>query len=243
MSLGTAHAAPHAVFVTGTDTEIGKTCVSAALLRVCARRGLRAAGIKLVAAGMDEIDGRWINEDVATLKAASSVALSDAESGPVQLRTACAPHLAALREGVPLERGGFRAHVQRMATRAQVLVIEGVGGFCVPMSAPDAEPRWGMNDVAADLALPVVLVVGLRLGALNHALLSAQAISAQGLKLAGWVCNRIDPAMPLADENLATLKAWLPAPCLGDVPHLDDPHPEAVADALDTDAVLRTLNL
>ena len=243
MSLGTAHAALHAVFVTGTDTEIGKTRVSAALLQVCARRGLRAAGIKLVAAGVDEIDGRWINEDVAVLRAASSAPLSDAETGPVQLRTACAPHLAAHLEGQTLERGVFRAHVQRMATRAQVLVVEGVGGFCVPMSAPGAENRWGMHDVAADLALPVVLVVGLRLGALNHALLSARAIEAQGLRLAGWVCNRVDPAMSSADENLATLKEWLPAPCLGDVPYLANPSPEAVADALDPQAVLRVVNL
>lgn len=234
---GTAPAAPHAVFVTGTDTEVGKTRVSAGLLRLLGRRGFASAGLKLVAAGMEERDGRWINEDVAALRAASSVALRDDEVGPLQLRTPCAPHIAARLEGRRLERAPMRGQAQALARKAQALVVEGVGGFAVPMSAPGELPRWGMDDVAADLALPVVLVVGLRLGSLNHALLSARAVEARGLRLAGWVVNRVDPRMGAAEDNVATLRDGLPGLCLGDVPWLADPTPDAVADALDAAAV------
>lgn len=233
--------APHAVFVTGTDTEVGKTRVSAGLLRVLARSGVSAAGLKLVAAGMEEREGRWVNEDVACLRAASSIALSDEEVGPLQFRTPCAPHIAARLEGRPIERAPMRAQVQALARKAQAVVVEGVGGFAVPMSSPESTAPWGMDDVAADLALPVILVVGLRLGCLNHARLTALAVEARGLRLAGWVVNRVDPAMASADENVAALRTWLPGVCLGDVPWLADPDPDAVAAALDGTAVCAAL--
>jgi dethiobiotin synthetase len=230
-------------FVTGTDTEVGKTCVSAGLLHLLASHGLRAAGIKPVAAGVSELDGRWANEDVQALRAVANVPLSDTEVGPVQLLTPCAPHIAARLDGQVLDRKALVAHVQSIAQQADLVVVEGVGGFCVPLSADGETPRWGMDDVAADLRLPVILVVGLRLGCLNHALLSAQAIAARGLKLAGWVCNRIDPGMLHAAENITTLHQWLPAPCLGDVPRLAEPTPAAVAAALDASAVLHALGM
>jgi dethiobiotin synthetase len=231
----------HGVFITGTDTEVGKTRISAGVLRLLARQGIEAGGLKPVAAGMSEIEGRWINEDVQALQAASGVTLSDAEVGPVQLRTACAPHIAAALEGMTPDRAALVAHVRRMVPRAQAWVVEGVGGFCVPMSAPGARPRWGMDDLAADLHWPVVMVVGLRLGCLNHALLTAQAVRARGLTLAGWVANRVDPAMGHPDENLLSLRDGLDAPCLGDVAHLAQPGADAVAACLDARGWLTVL--
>lgn len=229
----------HGCFVTGTDTEVGKTRVSAGLLQVLAGQSLRAGGLKPVAAGMAMHDGRVVNEDVALLRAAASVPLSDAEVGAVQLQAACAPHIAAALERRELDRAALLAHVLRLAPRAQAWVVEGVGGFAVPMSAPEAPEPWGMDDFAASLGWPVVLVVGLRLGCLNHALLTAHAIRARGLALAGWVANTVDPAMPYRAENLAMLHARLGAPCLGAVPHLPSPSGAAVAAHLDAPAVLR----
>jgi dethiobiotin synthetase len=231
-------------FVTGTDTEVGKTRVSAGLLHLLAGQGLRTVGVKPVAAGMSEHAGRWVNEDVQALQQAASVASTDTEVACWQFRTACAPHLAARLEGVRLERAALVAHARRQAQRGDVVVVEGVGGFRVPLSDPgDPVGRWGMDDVAVDLGLPVVLVVGLRLGCLNHALLTAQAIAAAGLPLAGWVCNRVDPGMAQAEDNIDTLRQWLPAPCLGVVPWLAQPTPAAVAAALDAAAVRGALGL
>lgn len=231
-------------FITGTDTEVGKTRISAALLHLLAQRGLRVAGIKPVAAGMEEqAEGQWLNDDVQALQAASSLPLTPGQVGLHQLRTACAPHIAAQLEGVVPDRAAWAAQVRAAAAQADAVVIEGAGGFCVPLSAIGQPTRWGLDDLAADLQLPVVLVVALRLGCLNHALLTAQAIAARGLRLAGWVGNRAQPqAMPYEAENIATLREWLaPAPCLGVVPWLADPAPPHVAAALDADAVGRAL--
>ena len=225
-------------FVTGTDTEVGKTRISAALLHWCAQQGWRSAGLKPVAAGTELIEGIRVNEDVRALRDASSLALSDAEVGPLQFEAACAPHIAAALEGRALDRAAIWRSARALAARADVLVVEGVGGFCVPLGAD-----WDSADLAGDLGLPVVLVVGLRLGCINHALLTAEAVRARGLRLAGWVGNRIDPAMPWIDENVAALRDRLQqhgAPCLGVVPYLPEPCPAAVAAHLD-DAALRAV--
>jgi dethiobiotin synthetase len=230
-------------FITGTDTEVGKTRISAALLHILAQQGLRVAGVKPVAAGMAWVDGQWMNEDVQALHAASSPPLAAGQVGLHQLRTGCAPHIAAQLEGVVPDRAAWAAQVRATAAQADAVVIEGAGGFCVPLSPIGDLPRWGLDDLAADLRLPVVLVVALRLGCLNHALLTAQAIAARGLRLAGWVGNRAQPqAMPFEAENVATLREWLsPAPCLGVVPWLADPAPPQMAAALDAGAVARAL--
>lgn len=226
-------------FVTGTDTEIGKTRVSAALLHWLGMRGLRCAGYKPVAAGTETIDGETVNEDVRALRDASSVALTDAEVGPCQFAAACAPHIAAALEGRAIECDVLLQGAGALAARAEYLVVEGVGGFCVPFA-----PDFDSADFAAALELPVVLVVGLRLGCINHALLSAEAIRARGLRLAGWVANTVDTGMPHREANLATLRDELErrhrAPCLGVVPRLVSPDPAAVAACLD-DAALRAL--
>lgn len=227
-------------FVAGTDTEIGKTRVSAGLLHGLAQAGLRSAGLKPVAAGTVVMGDARVNEDVRALREAGSVALADAEVGPFQFDAACAPHIAAALEGRSIDRAAIGESARALASRADVLVVEGVGGFRVPLGAD-----WDTADLARDLGLPVVLVVGLRLGCINHALLTAEAIRARGLRLAGWVGNRIAPDMPWADENVHSLRDWLSreheAPCLGVVPWLADPHPGAVAAHLDIGALRRML--
>jgi dethiobiotin synthetase len=225
-------------FVTGTDTEVGKTRISAALLHWCTQQGWRSAGFKPVAAGTSLINGQWVNDDVRTLRDASSLVLTDAEVGPLQFEAACAPHIAAALQEQTIDRAVLLRSAHALAARADVLVVEGVGGFCVPMGAD-----WDSADLAVDLQLPVVLVVGLRLGCINHALLTAQAVRACGLQLAGWVGNVITPDMPWLDENVATLRQRLQrqgSPCLGIVPYLPDPTPAAVALHLDG-AALHTI--
>jgi len=227
-----APTAARGCFVTGTDTEVGKTHVSAGLLHWFGRQGLRSAGLKPVAAGQTLVDGRLCNEDVDLLRAASTVALADGEVGPCQFEAACAPHIAAKLEGREISRAGLLQAARVLAAKADVLVVEGVGGFRVPLGAD-----WDSADLAADLGLPVVLVVGLRLGCLNHALLTADAVRARGLVLAGWVGNTIGEEMAWAGDNVATLRAWLAreygAPCFGIVPSLPAPSAAAVAEHFD----------
>jgi dethiobiotin synthetase len=215
-------------FVTGTDTEVGKTHTSAALLHALAAQGWRVAGLKPVAAGSELVDGRSVNTDVQALRAASNVPLTDAEVGPCQLRTPCAPSVAARIDGVAIPRAALLQAAQALAQRADLLVVEGVGGFRVPLG-----DGWDTADLAADLALPVVLVVGLRLGCLNHALLTAEAVRARGLRLAGWVANRIDPQMAWADDNLDLLTQELQrgfgAPRLGVLPWLPGASPQELS--------------
>lgn len=215
------------LFVTGTDTGIGKTCVSAGLTHLAAQAGLKVAAIKSLAAGQDFVDGRWVNEDVDILRQAGNLGLSDAEVCPLQLRTACAPHIAARLEGVEISREAILAAIRRVGARADVSIVEGVGGFRVPLV-----PGWDTADLALDLQLPVVLVVGMRLGCINHALLTAEALRARGLRLSGWVANTVDPDMPYLADNLAALADTthgLQAPCWGHVPRLIHSSPAAVA--------------
>ncbi|WP_180683300.1 dethiobiotin synthase [Tepidicella baoligensis] len=215
-------------FVTGTDTEVGKTRVSAGLLHRAAQAGLRVAGYKPVAAGMDPIAGHWVNEDVETLWAASNIELRREEVGPCQLRQPCAPHLAAQAEGRVIDRDALEQGARQLAQRADLIVVEGAGGLCVPLG-----PDWDSSHLMRALNLPVVLVVGLRLGCINHALLTAEAIVARNLRLAGWVGNTLDPLMLHLPDNIHTLTHELErrfhAPCLGIVPYLERPHAAAVA--------------
>jgi len=205
-------------FVTGTDTGVGKTLVSAALLHALRRRGLRAAGMKPVAAGCVTVEGRWHNEDVAALRAAGNVEAPLAETNPYLFHEAIAPHIAAARHGVTIDIDLLVARFRALSARADAVVVEGAGGFLVPLGDRDT-----FADLATRLALPVVLVVGLRLGCINHALLTRDAVLQRGLTLAGWVANRIDPAMEAAGDNLETLGQRLQAPLLADIPFLTSP--------------------
>ena len=208
-------------FITGTDTEIGKTTITAGLTHAFQQRGLRVAPIKSLAAGV-EADG--MNEDVARLHAVQTLGLSVEEICPLVLREPCAPHIAAQLEGRAIDRSVVLQAIRATAAKADLALVEGVGGFRVPLA-----PGFDTADLAAQLQLPVLLVVGLRLGCINHALLTAEAIRARGLTLAGWVANTAGPAMPHVADNLAALAQGLNAPCWGHVPRLTDPSPAAVA--------------
>ncbi len=217
-----------ALFVTGTDTGVGKTLVSCALLRRYGRRGLVAIGMKPVAAGLDD-DG--LNDDVEALRGASSPALvallEPTQMNPYALRQPIAPHLAAAAEGVEIRFPSILSAYDALRRQADAIVVEGVGGFRVPLG-PDGDSA----DLAARIDLPVILVVGLRLGCINHALLTQEAIAARGLQLAGWVANRIDPQMAQSDANITTLRQHLTAPLLGILPFMAEPDSEKAADLL-----------
>lgn len=207
-------------FLTGTDTEIGKTFTSCALLLAWQKQELSAVGYKPVAAGAQKVDGKWANEDALALLKASSEGFSLEEINPYCMREAIAPHIAAKNEGVSLELPLILAGFQQLARRADRVLIEGVGGFRVPLG-----DYFDSADLAKAIGMPVILVVGMRLGCINHALLTAEAIKSRGLKLAGWVANTLQPEMPRLQENLETLKATLQAPCLGVIPHLPSHDP------------------
>jgi len=210
-----------ACFVTGTDTGVGKSLVSAALLHLLVQGGLGAVGMKPVAAGSVLVDGRLVNDDVEQLAAASNLSLPAALRAPYILQAAAAPHIAASRDGVTILLEHLLDCYYQLAASAETVVVEGVGGFCVPLS-DEADTA----DLAQQLGLPVVLVVGMRLGCLSHALLTAEAIRSRGLVLAGWVANLIDPDMEYLTDNIAALAARLGAPLLGVLPALG---PQAAA--------------
>jgi dethiobiotin synthetase len=218
--------------VTGTDTGVGKTLVACALLHAFAARGLRAIGMKPVAAGASLDSGALLNEDVAALVAASSVAAPRELQNPYCFAPPIAPHIAAAHAGVEIDIARVHAAYASLAARADVVVVEGAGGFRVPLG--DAVDT---ADLARLLGLPVVLVVGVRLGCLNHALLTADAIGAAGLPIAGWVANHIDPDMPHATENVQTLQARLRAPLLARIGYAAGVSPSIVASGFDLDAL------
>lgn len=202
------------VFITGTDTEIGKTRVACALLRGYADAGTSAVGMKPVASGAQQTPDGLRNADALALQAASGVAAPYDTVNPVCLEPAIAPELAARQIGTVVQRASIaRAHAALAASATRVLV-EGAGGWRVGTGGPDGE-EW--RDWAAHFAWPVVLVVGLRLGCQNHALLSAEVI-ARDAPLLGWVANVLPPAMECLDDNLALLQARMPVPCLGVLP-------------------------
>jgi dethiobiotin synthetase len=202
-------------FVTGTDTGVGKTLIAAALIHAFALAGSKVAGMKPVAAGAEFVDGRWLNEDVSQLRAAANVDAPLSMINPYVFAPPIAPHIAAREAGVELAIEPVLAACNGLQNLAETLVVEGAGGFLVPLN-----DRQDMGDLAVALGLPVILVVGMRLGCINHALLTVAAIESRGLSLAGWVASVVDADMPRLEENLATLRQRIDAPCLGTVPHL-----------------------
>ncbi len=202
------------VFITGTDTGIGKTHAACTLLHALRAAGYSACGMKPIASGCVETPDGLRNDDALALLAAGSNALPYSWINPVALRDPLSPHLAAAHDGVIISLAPMRTAFEQLACTHQRVVVEGVGGWLVPLA-----PGLFAADIAKQWQLPVILVVGLRLGCLNHALLSARAIVADGCRLVGWIGNAIDPAMAATEENLATLAELLPAPCLGVLPH------------------------
>lgn len=224
------------LFISGTDTDAGKTLIATGLLAAAAQRGLSTLALKPVAAGAELVDDQLRNDDALSLMAAMSEPLSYEQVNPVVFAEPIAPHIAAERAGRRLTASQLAGYCRGAMMRpCDFLLVEGAGGWRVPLNQ-----RETLADLALELKLPVVLVVGMKLGCINHALLSAEAIRADGLPLAGWVANRVDPEMACFDENLATLNAMLPAPCLGVVPHLGaEPRAEDVAAHLDLSSLLR----
>lgn len=197
-------------FVTGTDTGVGKTTVSCALLHGFARQGNTVVGMKPVAAGRE--NGVW--QDVVHLQQASNMIAPPSLVNPYALTAPIAPHIAAAQEGIRIELAVIRQAFDALQAQAEIVIVEGVGGFLVPLN--DAQDT---GDLAKLLGLPVILVVGMRLGCLNHALLSAHAIQAKGLTLAGWVANQLDQNTPCLAENIDALHTRLPCSLLGMLPY------------------------
>jgi dethiobiotin synthetase len=217
------------VFVTGTDTGVGKTLCACALIHALVGRGLDVMPMKPVAAGAVVHDGGWANEDtIALLRAAGRDGARASDANPILLREPMAPHIAAARERREITMEPILAAYERLRASAGFVVVEGVGGFQVPLS-----PTLDTVDMARAFALPVVMVVGLRLGCLNHALLTAQAIDAAGLPFAGWIANAIDPEMVVREENIAALRERLGAPLLGEIAFSEHPIAPALARHLD----------
>lgn len=223
-------------FVTGTDTGVGKTLVTAALLRRLRESGIKVAGMKPVAAGAVPGPEGPANKDALLLQSESSVRHPYALVNPWLFTPAIAPHIAAAEASVTIETDRIvRAHAIIRAT-ADVVLAEGAGGFLVPLDA-----RHSFAELPGLLGMDVLLVVGLRLGCLNHALLTVEAIAVRGYELAGWIGNCIDPEFARRDANIATLSAMIAAPCLGIVPWMANPEVGVAASALAGATALRSI--
>lgn len=197
-------------FVTGTDTGVGKTHAACALLQAARQAGFTTAASKPVAAGGEQTAAGIRNEDALLLQACCSPSLSYEDINPVCLQQAVAPHIAADLEGISLEPDNLASSVKKVISKqADLTLVEGAGGWLVPLNS-----QATMADLVKQLGIPVILVVGMRLGCLNHALLSAEAIRQDGLVLQGWIANQIDPQMPYQQENLDTLKNLIGAPLI-----------------------------
>ncbi len=218
-----------AFFITGTDTEVGKTTIAAALLHAARRAGLSTAAAKPVASGCERTTDGLRNNDALALLGECSLSMRYEQVNPFAFEPAIAPHLAAREAGIELSVAKLLQPVRDMLEMgADFSVVEGAGGWRVPLAG-----RETLSDLSIQLGLPVILVVGVRLGCINHALLSAEAIARDGLHLAGWVANIVDPATSRLQENLETLTERLAAPCLGQVPRLASASPTEVARYLD----------
>jgi dethiobiotin synthetase len=204
----------HGFFITGTDTGVGKTLIACALLRAYAASGARVVGMKPVAAGAARMSGQLVNGDVEALIAAGNVRASREHINPYCFEPPIAPHVAARLAGVEIELTRMRSAYDALAAQADRVIVEGAGGFCIPLNA-----RETSVDLAQHLGLPLILVVGMRLGCLNHALLTVQAITASGLRLAGWVANHMDAHMAHATDNVDALAERIAAPCIARIAH------------------------
>lgn len=226
--------APAGVFVIGTDTGVGKTHVSCALLHVLARDHARVCGMKPVASGAVRTAEGWVSDDALALRACSTISVPAALDNPVLLPEPVSPSIAAAHAHVDIDVEFLAQTYRRLQARADAVVVEGAGGFLVPLNE-----RHTGADLAVALGLPVVLVVGLRLGCLNHALLTAEAVRARGLRLAGWVANDIDPDFLFPGENVAYLERHLGAPMWAHLPFQATPDPKAAADHFGPLPILR----
>jgi len=193
-----------AFFITGTDTGVGKTHVACELIRQYTAQGLKVVGMKPVAAGCELIDGQWVNDDVQKLMAASNVKAALEVVNPYCFNEPIAPHLAAEKAGVEIKIEKIVQAYHQLTVMADVIVVEGAGGFLVPLNEKES-----FADLATALAIPVILVVGIKLGCINHSMLTVEAIKARQLSLHGWVANHIDPEMQFLQENIQAITSRL----------------------------------
>jgi dethiobiotin synthetase len=205
-----------AFFITGTDTGVGKTLIAAGLLVAAKNRGLSTAALKPIAAGCEMTEAGLRNEDALLLQSVITQDLAYEQINPVALEPAIAPHIAAQQAKRLLSVDRLSGFCRGVLNSANITLVEGAGGWRVPLN-----PAETLADLARVLQLPVILVVGIRLGCINHAMLTVEAIARDGLPLAGWVANCIDPDMPCQEENVASLVQRIGAPCLGVVPYFD----------------------
>lgn len=221
-------------FVTGTDTDVGKTQVARTLLQAFAARGIRCAGYKPVSVGCTPTPEGLRNLDALLLQQAASLPLPYERVNPYAFEPPIAPHIAAREVGESISLAGLSEGLREIeASGAELVIVEGAGGWCLPL-----DHQHLLSDWVAREDLSVILVVGARLGCLNHALLTVAAIRQQGLRIAGWVVNRVDPHMSRYEENLGTLKALLPAPFLGEIPFVEAVHEADLCGYLDVEPLL-----
>lgn len=220
-------------FIAGTDTDVGKTVIAAGLLAAANAQGLQTVAIKPIAAGCEKTDDGLRNADALLLQKTMSRELPYTQINPVAFEEPIAPHIAADKAGKRLTVSQLAGYCRgALMSATDLTVVEGAGGWRVPLNRVET-----LANLASELSLPVILVVGVRLGCINHALLTAEAIRHDGLQLAGWVANHIDPSMPYAEENVETLTSLIDAPLLGSVPYLANPSPEEVASYLYYDRI------
>lgn len=197
-------------FIIGTDTNVGKTYVASALVRHFAKAGYQTIGMKPIASGcMQTPDGDLLNDDVLALSKASNVVAPLDLTNPYRFSPAIAPHIAAEQAEEIIDCEKIKQAYHELTQLAEVVVVEGAGGFLVPLNRQET-----LADLAVTLNIPMILVVGMRLGCINHALLTVEAIKSRGLTLAGWVANQVDAEMPVFEENLASLQQRIAAPCI-----------------------------
>lgn len=224
--------AKKAFFITGTDTNVGKTLIAAGLLVAAKNKGLTTAALKPVAAGCEKTEQGLRNSDALLLQSVITQKLDYDQINPYALEAAIAPHIAAQQEKRSLSVDRLAGICRGVLSSANFTLVEGAGGWRVPLNA-----RETLADLAKDLHLPVILVVGVRLGCINHALLTFEAIVRDGVAVAGWVANCVDAEMPVLHENIDSLRVRLPVPCLGVVPFLADVSPDNIASYFDAAAL------
>ena len=189
-----------AFFITGTDTGVGKTYIACKLIQQYVAQGYKVVGMKPVAAGCDLVDGEWVNDDVLKLEAAGNVKAPRALTNPYSFKEPIAPHIAAQLEGKAIEIAVIKQAFDELCKLADIVIVEGAGGLLVPLNN-----ACDMADLAKALNIPIIVVVGIKLGCINHTLLTVEAIKARNCRLEGWIANKIDPTMPYSEENIASI--------------------------------------
>lgn len=219
----------YSCFITGTDTEVGKTLITSSIVYALSECGVSAVGMKPIAAGSQlSEDGEFKNGDVEQILSVNPIAFPKKYIAPYQLKAATSPHIAARREHITINGKNVQEAYQVLKQQASSIIVEGVGGFMVPLSE-----NFSSDQLALQFNLPVILVVGIRLGCINHALLTAEAILNRNLYLAGWIANCLDPKMTYTQETIATLENKILAPCLAQIPYLESQSPQTVSRLLD----------